>query len=271
MPTLCSWVSLLCNDISSKGLGIRDCVDIQAFTCLTNTADVSLSHGHDAVVVSRSLSVLLCLQCSMCMTYNIDAVPATLLNTASHCSHSRLLPHHGETLHISDVYSLQPRLHTSCCQDRLSPVTVRVCNSWWVAAGQIPGARQGAGVLMPLPCSARMLQARRFRSVCLAHLLVRHSKVLLMRTCINHFLSAAYHHSASQLHLHSSKSSMGTQHGCLSVPKLLHAYAGQLFCCLPKVFGPTFCPVGFAQAWSSAAVNAQILPPPKCMPSQLSV
>ena len=114
MPTLCSWVSLLCNDISSKGLGIRDCVDIQAFTCLTNTADVSLSHGHDAVVVSRSLSVLLCLQCSMCMTYKIDAVPATLLNTASHCSHSRLLPHHAirETLRISDVYSLQPRLHT---------------------------------------------------------------------------------------------------------------------------------------------------------------
>ncbi len=111
---MCSWVSLLCIEISSKCLGIGGCIDSQACTCLTNAADVSLSYGRDAVVACRSLSVLLCLQCSMCMTFHIDTVPATLLDTASHCSHSGLLANHAirGTLHICYVFSLQPQLHT---------------------------------------------------------------------------------------------------------------------------------------------------------------
>ncbi len=50
----------------------------------------------------------------MCMTSHIVAVPATLLNTASDCSHSGPFAHHAirETLYIFYVSSLQPQLHT---------------------------------------------------------------------------------------------------------------------------------------------------------------
>lgn len=211
MPTLCSWVSLLCVDISSKCLGVGSCIDSHACTCFTYAADVSLSYGHDAVVACRRLSVLLCLQCSMCMTSRIAAVPATLLKTASHCILSGLFANHAimETLYFSYVSSLQPQLHTELLPGQ-TLIGESQANSWWVGAGQILGAQQGGRVLMPLPCSAKMLQAKKFRSVCLAHLLVRHSQQLLLRVCRNHFLSAAYH-IPTCLHLHSSKASMGTQ------------------------------------------------------------